>query len=73
MLLVKKRKKRDSFNLEQRLAVRTEDLRRALLQYEPQIVHFCGHGKTDGIFLENDAGTKQLVPKDALTDFFAKG
>lgn len=63
-------KKRDNFKLEQRLAARTEDLRRALLQYEPQIVHFCGHGETDGIFLENDAGTKQLVPKEALTNLF---
>ena len=63
-------KKRDNFKLEQRLAARTEDLRRALLQYEPQIVHFCGHGETDGIFLENDAGTKQLVPKAALTNLF---
>ncbi len=63
-------KKRDNFKLEQRLAARTEDLRRALLRYEPQIVHFCGHGETDGIFLENDAGTKQLVPKEALTNLF---
>ena len=63
-------KERDSFNLKQRLAVRPEDLRRALLEYEPQIVHFCGHGETDGIFLENEAGTKQLVPKDALANLF---
>ena len=63
-------KERDSFSLEQRLAVRAEDLRRALLNYKPQIVHFCGHGETDGIFLENEAGTKQLVPKDALANLF---
>ena len=35
---------RDLFKVEQRWAVRTYDLRRALLDVEPQIVHFCGHG-----------------------------
>ncbi|MGK7873401.1 MAG: CHAT domain-containing protein [Xenococcaceae cyanobacterium] len=62
--------KRDSFNLEQSLAARTKDIRRALLRHKPQIVHFCGHGETDGIFLENDSGQKQLVPINALASLF---
>ena len=35
---------RDRFELKQRWALRPTDLRRALLEYKPQIVHFAGHG-----------------------------
>ncbi len=35
---------RDRFDLQQRWAVRPIDLRRALLDCKPQIVHFSGHG-----------------------------
>ena len=35
---------RDKFKLNQKFAVRTEDLRRALLDFNPAIVHFSGHG-----------------------------
>ncbi len=35
---------RDHFDLQQRWAVRPIDLRRALLDCKPQIVHFSGHG-----------------------------
>lgn len=37
-------KKRDSFRIEQRWAVTPMDVRRALLDVKPQIVHFSGHG-----------------------------
>jgi RNA-directed DNA polymerase len=36
--------KREQFKLEQRWAIGTDGLRRALLDIEPQIVHFSGHG-----------------------------
>lgn len=35
---------RDAFELESRFAVRAKDLSRAMLEEEPQIVHFSGHG-----------------------------
>jgi CHAT domain len=35
---------REAFNLQSRWAVRPRDLQRALLDLNPQIVHFCGHG-----------------------------
>jgi hypothetical protein len=41
---LRRSKQRDLFKIEQRWAVRTYDLRRALLDVEPHIVHFCGHG-----------------------------
>ncbi|MEH1819156.1 MAG: CHAT domain-containing protein [Nostoc sp.] len=37
-------KNRDKFEIITKLAVRTNDLRQALLDCEPQIVHFSGHG-----------------------------
>ncbi|WP_414573507.1 hypothetical protein [Nostoc sp. CCY 9925] len=46
---------RDRFDIEVRGAVRPIDLRRAMLEVEPQIVHFCGHGSgKGGLVLEDD-------------------
>ena len=51
---------RDEFRIEVRGAVRPIDLSRALLEVEPQIVHFCGHGTGDkGLVLEEDDGTEK--------------
>jgi hypothetical protein len=64
-------KLRDEFEIISRWALRTEDLRRALLDFEPQIVHFSGHGAgNDGLALENGAGQSQLVSSAALTELF---
>jgi hypothetical protein len=37
--------RRDQFELESKFAVRPKDLRRAMLDYNPGIVHFSGHGE----------------------------
>jgi hypothetical protein len=64
-------KKRDFFTLEKKLAVRPRDLQRAILDVEPSIVHFCGHGKKGGgIFLEDNRGLRHEVPPDGLADLF---
>ncbi|MEJ6486844.1 AAA-like domain-containing protein [Nostoc punctiforme UO1] len=64
-------KKRDEFEIIPKFAVRPQDLRRALLDYEPEIVHFSGHGaSTQGLVLENDSGQAQLVSTEALTRLF---
>jgi uncharacterized protein YjbI with pentapeptide repeats len=64
-------KKRDQFEIITKWAVRPEDLRRALLDYEPQIVHFSGHGTaTEGLALENETGETQLVSTHALASLF---
>jgi hypothetical protein len=64
---------REKFTLQQRWAVRPDDLRRALLDFNPEIVHFCGHGSgDDGLVLENDAGLAQLVPTEALANLFKR-
>lgn len=63
--------KRDQFRFEQKSAIRTEDLRRALLDIEPQIVHFSGHGAgDDGIVVEDNNGKSKLVSTEALASLF---
>ncbi|MFG6094117.1 NB-ARC domain-containing protein [Leptothoe sp. ISB3NOV94-8A] len=62
---------RDSFNLISRWAVRPKDFRRHLLDINPQIVHFSGHGvHEDGIVLEDELGDIQLVSSKALKSLF---
>ncbi|MEB3220434.1 MAG: CHAT domain-containing protein, partial [Nostocales cyanobacterium 94392] len=64
---------REKFTLQPKFAVRPDDLRRALLDFNPQIVHFCGHGSGEnGLILENDAGLAQLVPTQALANLFKR-
>lgn len=64
-------KSRDKFEIITKLAVRTDDLRRALLDHEPEIVHFSGHGLgEDGLCLENSTGTIQAVSTDSLARLF---
>ncbi len=63
--------KRDQFKLEQKWAVRSRDFYRAILDYQPQIVHFCGHGTSeDGIVLEDEVGQPAFVNADALAGMF---
>lgn len=64
-------KNRDTFEIITEWAVRVEDLRRALLNYEPHIIHFCGHGAgTQGLALEDNSGVTQLVSSESLTSLF---
>lgn len=53
-------------------AVRVEDLSRHLLQYNPLIVHFSGHGSPNGaIILENSQGQAQEVSPETLAELLA--
>ncbi len=68
---LRRAQKREQFTLQQKWAVRPDDLRRTLLDFHPQIVHFSGHGTGGkGLILENDAGEVQLVPTNALANLF---
>jgi hypothetical protein len=70
---LRRAKQREQFTLHQKWAVRPDDLRRALLDINPEIVHFCGHGSgDDGLVLENDAGLAQLIPTEALANLFKR-
>jgi hypothetical protein len=68
---LKRSQHRDQFKLEICVGVRPIDLRRAVTEIKPQIVHFCGHGTgSQGLCLEDDNGNPQLVSTDALLDLF---
>jgi hypothetical protein len=63
--------KRDQFEIVTRWALRGDDLRRALLDHEPQIVHFSGHGGgKHGLALENNSGQMQLISTESLARLF---
>ena len=62
---------REQFRLEQRWATRPRDIQRALLDCQPYIVHFSGHGAGEaGLALESDNGTIQCVDATALAGLF---
>lgn len=62
---------RDRFTLEQRWAVRPRDVRRAMLEVKPQIVHFSGQGAADGsLALEDDVGNIKYVASTSLAGLF---
>lgn len=61
----------DLFEIRIRTAVRSQDIRRAIAEEQPQIVHFCGHGLEDGsLLLEDDGGNNKPVPPDVLASLF---
>lgn len=69
---LRRSRKREQFRLEQRWAIGTDGLRRALLDTEPQIVHFSGHGSgQSGIVVEDDGGMSKLISNEALAQLFA--
>lgn len=62
---------RDSFRLEPCVAARLADISQALIDYEPQIVHFSGHGQPDGrLLVEDESGYTDLVTPDGLAALF---
>ena len=68
---MKRSKDRDNFKIITKSAVQVNDLRRELLEHEPNIVHFCGHGSgSDGLALENKDGQMQLVSSESLAKLF---
>ena len=64
-------KLRDQFRLVIKWAVTAKDLRRALLDHEPEIVHFSGHGSgANGLNFEDDQGFVSEIPGETLEELF---
>lgn len=62
---------RDQFSMHTRFSVRPADLVQALLDTEPQIVHFSGHGASSGVLaFENQMGKAHPIHPDALAALF---
>lgn len=64
-------KLRDKFELHQRMSVRPTDISQALLDVQPHIVHFSGHGEEEGaLSFENLTGQIHPVEPSALAALF---
>lgn len=61
---------REDFTIQQREALKLPDLRRALLDENPQLVHFCGHANVEGLMLEDETGKAVLASPQALAGLF---
>lgn len=62
---------RDQFELIPKFAVRPRDIQRAMLDINPHIVHFSGHGTGEkGLAFEDKTGQTKLVTGEALATLF---
>ncbi len=68
---LKSSKNRSRFDLKQQWATRHRDVRRAMMDFNPQIVHFSGHGVGEpGLLIEDEIGQAKLLTSDALIGLF---
>ncbi len=63
-------KEREHLILIQEWAVTPDSLMQAVLDESPDIVHFSGHGETEGICLEDAQGQAKFVSAEALANLF---
>ena len=62
--------RRERLDFQSRWAVRTADLTRTLRERRPQVVHFSGHGGSDGLILVGKDGRAHPVSETALARLF---
>jgi predicted transcriptional regulator len=67
---VERAMRRDDFDVVSKWAVTDDDLRRALLRHEPEIVHFSGHGSESGLEFEREHGIALPIAASALAGLF---
>jgi AAA-like domain/TIR domain/CHAT domain len=69
---LKRSRYREQFVVEYATAARPRDVQRAMLDYKPQVVHFCGHGEGErGLVLEDELGAVKLVSTGGLASLFS--
>jgi hypothetical protein len=62
---------RDALAFDYRLAARPDDLLQALNETQPQVVHFSGHGRSEGLMLMDPHGSRpHFVDAAALSQLF---
>lgn len=67
---IKRSKFRERFEIHSNLAIDPNALRRALLDNEPHIVHFIGHGEKEGIVLDDKMGFVKLTSAEKISSLF---
>ena len=69
--VLRRAQQREQFDIRTQPAARPNDIQQALLDYNPQIVHFCGHGDGPrGLVFEGSQGKNQFVSASALANLF---
>jgi Protein of unknown function (DUF1488)/CHAT domain len=64
-------KNREETSLATKLAIRAVDLTQALLDEQPTVVHFSGHGAAGAICLQSDTGETKVVEPAALASLLS--
>ena len=68
---LRRAKRREEFIIDSAEAVRIRDIRRAILDFDPNIVHFSGHGTGEkGLVFEDETDQAKLVDAKALAGLF---
>jgi hypothetical protein len=63
---------RDDFDFESRWAVSVDELMRQILELDPTVLHFSGHGtRTGGLLFQDEAGQPQRLAGPALAKVIA--
>lgn len=60
----------DYYNLVSAWTVTPDSFQTEILKRKPTILHFSGHGKANGIYLQDSKGEDKFVNGTALTNFF---
>ncbi len=66
-----KANQRDGFELTTKWAIRSRDLQFNMVNYNPDIIHFSGHGEKDGILIEDKNGLAKIITDDAIELLFS--
>lgn len=61
---------RDAFEIRLLPACTRDNLQSGLLNFQPHILHFSGHGEQDGLYFDNGNGQAQFIDLEALTRLF---
>jgi len=67
-----KLKDNKDFEIKDHLATKPNDIMNEIMTYQPQIVHFSGHGSDDGeLKFEDELGHAKSIPPEALATLFS--
>ena len=70
--MIRKSTHRDAVKLESRWAVRPLDILQAVNELKPAVIHFSGHGSSNGeLVFQDDRGRSKVVTQDAIVQSLA--
>lgn len=69
--LLQSSKERDKFELISKWAIRLSDFTRIMLELNPNVIHFSGHGNQSGLAFENENGKLEMIGIDSLDQLFS--